>query len=75
MVFNLALLAAFLGWAQQAVPGLPAVWWGLAVFFFLRAAQTVPRVLRKLDPLRDGSSSSGGSAADDKQRAAAAIAG
>ena len=81
MVANLALLAAFLWWARQALPGLPAVWWGLAVFFCLRAAQTVPRALLKLDPFGGGHSSghssgnSSGSAADDAQPPAAAVVG
>lgn len=48
MLTCLVLLSAFLWWARQALPGLPSVWWGLFVFFFLRAAQSVPRAVLQL---------------------------
>ena len=57
MATCLAVLGGFLWWARDAMPGLPAVWWGLAVFFFARAAQTVPRALQQLGLL--GSSAAG----------------
>ena len=45
MAVSLAGLGAFL-WSQRAAgPSLGLVWWGLVVFFGLRAAQSVPRAV------------------------------
>lgn len=45
MLVSLALLAAFLGaCAVRGAVGLPAVWWGLVVFFGARAVQSVTRL-------------------------------
>lgn len=62
MAFCLLGLAGFLAWARQATPGLPAVWWGLAVFFFFRASQTVPRAVKLL-----GLAGGGAAAATEQQ--------
>ena len=48
MATCLVVLAAFLNLARQHLPGLAAVWWGLAAFFGLRAAQSVPRAWHML---------------------------
>lgn len=48
MATCLVVLLAFLAWARTALPGLPAVWWGLCVFFACRAAQSLPRALTRL---------------------------
>lgn len=42
---SLALLATFLWWMRQHNAGLGGVWWGLAAFFGLRMAQSLPRLL------------------------------
>ncbi|KAL4431117.1 hypothetical protein ABPG75_006373 [Micractinium tetrahymenae] len=63
MMACLAVLAGFLWWARQAVPGLPAVWWGLAVFFALRAGQSVPRAVQQLGLLGGGHGSEDAAAA------------
>ncbi|GAB4822804.1 hypothetical protein N2152v2_009850 [Parachlorella kessleri] len=49
MAVSMSLLGAFLWWTRLGASGvgLGTVWWGLAVFFFLRAAQSLPRVLHK----------------------------
>ena len=65
MVGCLAVLAGFLWWARQALPGLPAVWWGLTVFFALRASQSVPRAVTQLGLL-------GGPGKQQQQQAPAA---
>ena len=51
MLASLVLLAAFLGTcAARGHVGLPAVWWGLVVFFGSRAVQSVSRLwLRRQD--------------------------
>lgn len=54
MAICLAVLLGFLMWARQAIPGLPSVWCGLAVFFMCRAGQTVPRALQQLAALDGG---------------------
>ncbi|KAI7844559.1 hypothetical protein COHA_001917 [Chlorella ohadii] len=51
MATCLLVLLAFLAWARTALPGLPAVWWGLCVFFACRAAQSLPRALTQLGML------------------------
>lgn len=46
MAICLALLAALLyRLRQQGEASLAGVWWGLAAFFFFRAAQSLPRLL------------------------------
>lgn len=49
MAVSLAVLAGFLWWTRQAgaAVSLHIVWWGLVVFFGLRAAQSFPRVVYK----------------------------
>lgn len=67
MALCLAVLAGFLFWARQALPGLPAVWWGLALFFACRAGQSLPRalyVLRRGAPATVSTGSSGSSAGE-----------
>ena len=51
MATCLLVLLAFLAWARTALPGLPAVWWGLCVFFACRATQSLPRALTQLGML------------------------
>lgn len=64
MATCLAALAAFLWYARTALPGLPAVWWGLAWFFFCRASQTVPRAVRQLGLLHGGDAAATQAAAE-----------
>jgi len=51
MAISMTVLAVFLWWARQHVPGLGAVWWSLTVFFGARTLQSLPRMLlRDLGP-------------------------
>ena len=61
MATCLVVLVAFLAWARTALTGLPAVWWGLCVFFACRAGQSLPRALLKLGLLGGGSQAAAGS--------------
>lgn len=67
MAACLLVLLGFLGWARQAIPGLPSVWWGLAVFFACRAGQTVPRALQQLS-LLDGDHVAAAAAGQQQKR-------
>jgi hypothetical protein len=58
MGYCLVMLTAFLWWARTGLPGLPGVWWGLFVFFGMRAAQSLPRALMKMELLGAGGGSS-----------------
>ncbi len=51
MAYCLVALTAFLWWARTGLPGLPGVWWGLVVFFGMRAAQSLPRAVLKMELL------------------------
>ena len=44
MVVCLLVLAGFLHWQRAAAPQMSTVWWGLVIFFFTRAVQSLPRV-------------------------------
>jgi hypothetical protein len=57
MVTCFSVLAGFLWWARQSLPGLSPVWWGLCIFFATRAFQSVPRALRQIGVIGDGSRS------------------
>ena len=55
MLTCLLVLGAFLHWQQrhEATAQLGTVWWGLVVFFGLRAAQSLPRVWARLRTTSD----------------------
>lgn len=67
MATCLAALFCFIYWARQAIPGLPSVWWGLAVFFACRAGQTVPRALQQLSLLGGGHAAAAAAGQQQKQ--------
>lgn len=71
MATCLVVLAGFLAWARTALPGLPAVWWGLCVFFACRAGQSLPRALMKLGLVGgDNQATDGGKVAQEVPEAA-----
>lgn len=44
MVVTFTACTAYFSWCRHANLGLPGIWWGLCFFFFLRAAQSLPRL-------------------------------
>lgn len=44
MAVNLITLTAFFVWVRRAGLGLAGVWWGLVIFFGLRAAASLYRI-------------------------------
>lgn len=53
MVVTLACLTVFLWQSQTRAWGLPGVWWGLTLFFAVRAAQSLPVTLSRMCRLPD----------------------